>query len=73
MDQGSQFTAEEFAHVVLGAGCKLSMDGRGACRAVSRPKRNTWFNEPKSGSYPVAGSASAGLKGPSVGAILSLT
>ena len=30
-------------------------------------------NYPKSGSYPVAGSASAGLKGPSVDAILSLT
>jgi hypothetical protein len=29
--------------------------------------------DPKSGSYPVAGSASAGLKGPSVDAILSLT
>jgi putative transposase len=31
-DQGSQFTAEEFTHAVLGAGCKLSMDGRGAWR-----------------------------------------
>ena len=31
-DQGSQFTAEEFTHVVLGKGCKLSMDGRGAWR-----------------------------------------
>jgi putative transposase len=31
-DQGSQFTAEEFTHVVLGRGCKLSMDGRGAWR-----------------------------------------
>ncbi|NKE68859.1 IS3 family transposase [Ramlibacter sp. RBP-2] len=31
-DQGSQFTAEEFTDVVLGAGCKLSMDGRGAWR-----------------------------------------
>ena len=31
-DQGSQFTAEEFAAVVLAAGCKLSMDGRGAWR-----------------------------------------
>ena len=29
--------------------------------------------DPKSGSYPVAGSASGGLNGPSVGAILSLT
>jgi hypothetical protein len=29
--------------------------------------------EPKSGSYPVAGSASMGLDGPNVGAILSLT
>jgi len=31
-DQGSQFTAEEFTQVVLTAGCKLSMDGRGAWR-----------------------------------------
>jgi putative transposase len=31
-DQGSQFTAEEFTEGVLGAGCKLSMDGRGAWR-----------------------------------------
>jgi putative transposase len=31
-DQGSQFTAEEFTQVVLAAGCKLSMDGRGAWR-----------------------------------------
>jgi putative transposase len=29
-DQGSQFTAQEFTSVVLDAGCKLSMDGRGA-------------------------------------------
>ena len=31
-DQGSQFTAEEFTAVALAAGCKLSMDGRGAWR-----------------------------------------
>ena len=31
-DQGSQFTAEEFVDTVLGNGCKLSMDGRGAWR-----------------------------------------
>ncbi len=31
-DQGSQFTAEEFTRVVLHAGCRLSMDGRGAWR-----------------------------------------
>ena len=31
-DQGSQFTAEEFTRVILEAGCKLSMDGRGAWR-----------------------------------------
>jgi len=31
-DQGSQFTAEEFTSVVLAAGCRLSMDGRGAWR-----------------------------------------
>lgn len=31
-DQGSQFTAQEFTRVVLQAGCKLSMDGRGAWR-----------------------------------------
>jgi putative transposase len=31
-DQGSQFTAEEFTEVVIGAGCRLSMDGKGAWR-----------------------------------------
>ena len=31
-DQGSQFSATEFTRVVLDAGCKLSMDGRGAWR-----------------------------------------
>jgi putative transposase len=31
-DQGSQFTAEEFTKAVLGRGCKLSMDGKGAWR-----------------------------------------
>jgi putative transposase len=31
-DQGSQFTAIEFTDAVLGPGCKLSMDGRGAWR-----------------------------------------
>ena len=31
-DQGSQFTATEFTGAVLGKGCKLSMDGRGAWR-----------------------------------------
>ena len=31
-DQGSQFTATEFTEAVLGRGCKLSMDGRGAWR-----------------------------------------
>lgn len=31
-DQGSQFTASEFVKAVEGAGCKLSMDGRGAWR-----------------------------------------
>ena len=31
-DQGSQFTAEEFTRIVLDAGSRLSMDGRGAWR-----------------------------------------
>ena len=31
-DQGSQFTASEFANSVLKQGAKLSMDGRGAWR-----------------------------------------
>ena len=31
-DQGSQFTAKEFADAVLAQGCQLSMDGRGAWR-----------------------------------------
>ena len=32
VDQGSQFTAEEFTSAVLAKGCKPSMDGRGAWR-----------------------------------------
>ena len=32
VDQGSQFTAEEFTDAVLQRGCKLSMDGKGAWR-----------------------------------------
>lgn len=31
-DQGSQFTAREFSQAVLGQGCQLSMDGKGAWR-----------------------------------------
>lgn len=31
-DQGSQFTASEFTDAVLGKGCQISMDGRGAWR-----------------------------------------
>ena len=31
-DQGSQFTAAEFTHLVKGRGCRVSMDGRGAWR-----------------------------------------
>ncbi|MBC7376969.1 MAG: IS3 family transposase [Burkholderiaceae bacterium] len=31
-DEGAPFTAEEFTRVVLEAGCRLSMDGRGAWR-----------------------------------------
>ena len=31
-DQDSQFTGKKFTGVVLAAGCKLSMDGRGAWR-----------------------------------------
>ena len=30
--ESTQFTAEKFTRVVLAAGCKLSMDGRGAWR-----------------------------------------
>ncbi len=30
--ESAQFTAQEFTSVVLDAGCKLSMDGRGAWR-----------------------------------------
>lgn len=34
-DQGSQFTAQEFTAVVLGAGCQLRMDGRDALSSTS--------------------------------------
>ena len=45
-DQGSQFTAGEFTAVVLAAGCKLSMDGRGAWRDnvfAERPWRSVKY------------------------------
>jgi len=32
VDQGSQFTADDFTKAVVDKGCKLSMDGRGAWR-----------------------------------------
>jgi putative transposase len=32
IDQGSQFTAQEFVDAVIGYGVQLSMDGRGAWR-----------------------------------------
>jgi len=32
VDQGSQFTADDFTQAVLDRGCKLSMDGRGSWR-----------------------------------------
>jgi putative transposase len=34
-DQGSQFTASELTQAVLGRGCQLSMDGRGATTCSS--------------------------------------
>ena len=32
-DQASQFTAQAFTDSALARGCKLSIDGRGACKA----------------------------------------
>lgn len=43
------------------------------CMPPRRAAQRSEYSQPKSGSYPVAASASGGLKGLSVGAILSLT
>lgn len=32
LDQGSQFSAQEFVHAAKDQGCQFSMDGHGACR-----------------------------------------
>lgn len=56
-DQGSQFTAEEFTHFVLGQGIKMSMDGKGRATDnafIERLWRNVkyekiYLNPPKDG------------------------
>ena len=63
-DQGSQFTAEEFTGVVLGAGCKLSMDGRGAWRDnvfVERVWRSVKYERVYLKAYDSVGQARADI------------
>ena len=52
---------------------KRAMDGFGAERRLALDVPAGMRLEPKSGSYPVAGSPVGGLNGARVGAILSLT
>jgi len=65
-DQGSQFTAEEFTRVVLEAGCKLSMDGRGAWRDnvfVERLWRSVKYERVYLRAYDSVSAARADLAG----------
>ena len=63
-DQGSQFTAQEFTDVVLAAGCKLSMDGRGAWRDnvfVERLWRSVKYERVYLKAYDSVGAARADI------------
>lgn len=63
-DQGSQFTASEFTNAVLGRGCKLSMDGRGAWRDnvfVERLWRTVKYEEVYLHAYESASAARMGI------------
>lgn len=53
-DQGSQFTTEEFTSAVLSRGCRLSMDGNGACRDsvfIERLWRSVKYERDYLGAY----------------------
>ena len=63
-DQGSQFTAQEFTGAVLGKGCKLSMDGRGAWRDnvfVERLWRSVKYERVYLMAYDSVGAARANI------------
>ena len=63
-DQGSQFTADDFTTAVLGRGCRLSMDGRGAWRDnvfVERLWRTVKYEEVYLHAYESASQARAGI------------
>ena len=63
-DQGSQFTAVEFTDVVLGKGCTLSMDGRGAWRDnvfVERLWRSVKYERVYLKAYDGVGAARADM------------
>ena len=64
-DQGSQFTASEFADAVLKQGCQLSMDGRGAWRDnvfVERLWRSVKYERVYLRAYETVGAARADIK-----------
>jgi putative transposase len=64
VDQGSQFTAEEFTAAVLAKGCKLSMDGRGAWRDnvfVERVWRSVKYERVYLKAYDNVGAARADI------------
>ena len=63
-DQGSQFTAEAFTKVLLGAGITISMDGRGRCIDnvfVERVWRSLKYEEVFLHSYENLDEARAGI------------
>ena len=64
-DQGSQFTASEFADAVLKPGCQLSMDGRGAWRDnvfVERLWRSVKYERVYLRAYDSVSAARADIK-----------
>ena len=63
-DPGSQFTACEFTDAVLGQGCQLSMDGRGAWRDkvfVERPWRSVKYERVHVKAYDSVNDARAAI------------
>jgi putative transposase len=63
-DQGAQFTAEEFTTVLLDAGTKISMDGRGRCLDnvfVERLWRSLKYEEVYLYAYESVSAARAGI------------
>jgi putative transposase len=65
-DQGSQFTADDFTGILLGAGVKISMDGKGRCLDnvfVERLWRSLKYEEVYLHAYESMHEARVGISG----------